>query len=304
MVDKNAIIADLEEHKLTHDEIAKKHGCHVRTVSRFVQGSGLYRGQGVKNWWEFTQSSQELAHLIGVYLTDGWISDIKGFSHSSVSIEYVAKTEGCLDACGVKRGKRGIKHPKDSNHQIQYVATSYSVMFSRWLNIECAGKSQIPAFLWDAPLDHKVAFLSAAIDGDGHVTLSGTIQLRGKDHWLFDLEKMLPTMGVRSNGVQVNEILPSGTPYYRININRIDFRALNPQLSIPEKQSRLLNAKEVRRNRAKKLYPCPLCGSVSMAKKGGKYCRACYLKSDDFHDHLVNIASKGGEAGNKIRWNR
>lgn len=302
MIDHEAIAKDLNERKLTQIAIAKKHGCSPATVVRVARAIGFSIGRGTKNWWEFKQSSAELAYLVGVYLTDGTAHN-RGFSHATVDAEFAARTEQCLDACAVKRGKTSYRifTKQSRNVQPMFVVNSYSVIFSSWLRVNCTDKSKIPSFLWDAPIEHKVAFVSAAIDGDGHVTLSGSILIRGKDGWLRQLPEFLHTMGVRSNGVCVDEILPSGIEYLRVSIRRSDFRALNPQLSIPSKQDRLLNARDTRKRKNLKRYPCPLCGSITMVRKVG-LCRECYLKSEDFHQHLIDIAPTGNKAANKKRW--
>lgn len=305
MIDHAAIANDLLERKLNQLEIAKKHDCSPSTVVRVAREIGFTIGRGVSNHWVFKEVSVELAYLIGVYLTDG-SAHKAGFSHTSTSLEYATATEQCLDKCGIARSRTGIRRPHNSQHKIQYSVQSHCSMFSKWLKSVCAGKSQIPTVLWDAPIEHKVAFVCGAIDGDGHVTVDGGILIRGKDNWLRQLPEFLHQMGVRSNGVHVNEILPSGLEYLRVPIRRDDFRKLNPQLAIPEKQDRLMNAKNTRPERRPKRYkyPCPICGELKMSSPTRKYCRDCYMNSDEFHQHLINVAPLGSEAGNKARWGK
>lgn len=311
MIDKLGIVSDLKDRNLTQGEIAQKHNCSITTVIRLAKEFSLQMGRGIKHFWQFTESSEELAYVIGVYLTDGSVKkehkteNIRQFVLSNTSAEYIQKVYEFLDLLGLKpkHQKTRIKSKGHyGNMPILGVAT-YSSMFSQWLYDSCSVKSQIPTFLFNAPLNHKIAFLAGAIDGDGYVAKDGSIMIRGIDLWLHDIPRLLDNENIRCSKVAIDRMLDSGKPYYRVSIRRFDFREKGGWCAIPEKYNRIVNGK----NEAKydpslrKKYPCTVCGKVVVWRKGGR-CDDCYRKADDTLAHLKRIAPIGNKKGNQARW--
>lgn len=260
MINKQAIIQDLRERKLTQGEIAIKNNCSRTTVIRLVKSDNLQIGRGVRNHWEFTQSSEELAYIIGAYLTDGNVArdyrnkSIRQFSLNNTSDEFIQKAHSCLIALGLNP-RFSKPRQKISGHlgsKTMLSVSSYSSMFSTWLYDTCQKKSKIPDFLIIAPLSHQLSFLAGAIDGDGHVTKFGSILIRGVDSWLKMLPRLLELMNIRSAGLKISETLSSGKIYYRVSIHRTDLRGMGGWCVIPFKYDRLLNAADTRGTRKHK----------------------------------------------------
>jgi len=108
------------------------------------------------------------------------------------------------------------------------------------------------------------------IDGDGCVDKHGTIRVRSSDEWILDLTKL----SLDTTQPRIDRILPSGKPYYSVNIHRSKFIEHNPFVVSEQKMYRMYNARRIRQL---KRIPCPTC-NLSMAHTS-KQCRSCYFKS-------------------------
>ncbi len=328
MINHDLIIEELKRHELTQGQIAQKCNCSVETVARAAKSNGLQFGRGIKKWWEFKGSSPELAYVIGAYITDGTLGreyqkpdKTRQLVVTSTTPEFTDEIFRCLETIHAypRMGTTRIPGTKTSDALYKlndiplerrtghrglkpiYVVSSYSSMFCQWLFLNCKGKSRIPPFFFDAPLADQLAFLAGAIDGDGSVSLAGSIKIAGIDGWLSELPMLLHKMGVRTTGFQFDRVLPSGKIFSRVSINRMDVRKLGIVCILPEKQRRILEARELRyRIHEAPKKPCPQCGKPMVVSS--KRCQSCYMASEQFHDHLKEIAPKGNKAANKARW--
>lgn len=310
MIDHDAIIADLKDQKLTQKEIAQKHNVSLATIARDVKKYGLQIGRGNRpqSLWEFSPSS-DLAYIVGIFITDGYISrdyyshHPKQVSITSTTPEIIHKTTQSFKGIGLVPNIRN-NGLSEYGHKDRINVQIYHTAFSTWLNNVCHYKSRIPDFLYTAPLDHQLSFLAGVIDGDGYVQKDGTIKVRGVDTWLNDLPDLLAIMHIKTTGVSPVETLDSGKIYLGIYINRSDYRSLGGTAHHPMKKQRIATGKDKRSNRkvTPPRYKCPECGQMNMTNKNAKSCRACYLQSERFHDHLCNISPRGNIAANKARW--
>lgn len=311
MIDKSAIIQDLKERKITQDQIAKKHNCSRATVVRCAKLFNLQIGQGIKNYWEFIQSSEALAYIIGVYLTDGNVSrdnkskQIRAFHLNNTCFEYIQKTQEYLNYLSLKPRLTKIRYESVGHKGTKpmFGISIYSSQFAKWLYESCQKKSKIPDFLFTSPLKHKIAFLAGAIDGDGSVSKDGSIMIRGIDTWLFQIHTLIENDKIHCSPVAIDRILESGKPYYRISIKRSDFRDKGGWLAIPEKNNRLINGQSKNKYNPleRRRYPCIVCGQVITWNKNTR-CETCYRNADDTLEHLRKIAPIGNKKANKIRW--
>lgn len=312
MVNHKQLLEDIQSRKYSQDEIAKRNNCSRSTVVRVIRTNHLGIGQGrrIFNVWRFSETSESLCYLMGIYITDGWIArnyntrQVNQFSISSTTPEIIEHSKGCILAIGIQWRERkilpsGIHKGKKTQHAI----TTYSADFASWLYTICEDKSKIPGPVFNAPTPDKLAFLAGIIDGDGHVAKDGSIRIRGTDNWLSELPRLLETLNIRTSGFNRVSILPTGKSYYGVSINRADFRALGGWCIVPSKMDRILNAKETRTERRPKRYkyPCVTCGEMKAARENHQ-CRNCYMASEKFHQHLIDIAPKGGKSGNAKRW--
>lgn len=293
MIDKEEIRNLILTRRYTHSEIADMCQCSRATVQRFSRKEGIGTGQGVKNFWEFRQSSESLCFIIGAYLTDGYVSyhyktkTPSTFGVAGIDLDFLDYVRDCLLDNGLKSSVSEVDVSRRLGNAPQRKVSAYSTMFATWLTDVCNKKSSIPDFIFDAPISHQVAFVSAAIDGDGSVSSDGTIKIRGIDHWLYDLVSLLGVMGIRTSGCQTETVLESGKPYFRVGIRREDFRALNPVCSIPRKQNRILYGVETRKRTPKRhKYRCGTCGKMNVSRLDAIQCISCYTSSEDLHDRL------------------
>jgi len=249
--DHDAIAKDIQGRVLRQEQIAHKYKCSRNVIVRVAREMNIHIGQGIRYTWNFSNPSPELAYIVGMYLTEGTI----GLSHTTrkpnqfivcnSSDILLNRVSDCISAIGLKPHRRkwytgGIGTlPKSS-------VACYSVQFVRWLYDVCNVKNAIPAFVFDSPLDNKLAFVASLIDGDGCVQKNGTIRMRATQDWMKQLPDLLLSMNIRSGGIRIARILDSGKPYYSVSINRMDFRSMNGQLYChdPEKQRRILFGKE------------------------------------------------------------
>lgn len=252
MVDHAGVLSDLQDRLLTQDKIAEKHGCSVTTVVRIAKQYNAQYGQGRKHFWKFQLSSPELARVCGAYLTDGWISFEHGtpkprqVTFAGIYKEYMQEIFRCLDHCGLSPRWQATRNRETENRQPLYLVATYVSLFAEWLNSEAPNKSKIPEFLWNSPLDDKVAFVSSVIDGDGSVGKDGTITVRKTFDWILELPDFCRSFGLGATNIYVTEILESGKSYFRTSIKRSDFRNLGGFCFVPHKQERILNGKDTR----------------------------------------------------------
>jgi len=309
MVDKEKITQDIKSRKYTQGEIASRNNCSITTVTRIAKSENISPGQGVKNYWEFTEMSKELAYIIGTYLTDGFVqrqykkTNIRQIGLNCVDIEFADYFEYCINSIGLKC-TRGTKPPKSEKHKLQYTVSCYSSMFSQWIYDVTQGKDIIPDVIFNSSKECIMEFLAAIIDGDGNVGKDGSITLSNTQKFILQLEDLLKIVEIRTNGARMNEILESGKEFYRIGIRREDFRNNGGFCKIPRKQHNVENGKEERTWRRPKRYTyvCPVCGKQIMKRKNAKMCGKCYHNSEELKERMKNQASKAGIAANKVRW--
>lgn len=310
---RQAILEDLNAHELRHHQIAEKHGVSISTVTRLAQKHNLQMGRGRKYNWIFEKSSPELAYIVGAYITDGTISKDERLHQyrrmviTNTNVDMMNKIYESMTKCNLhpKCGKPMLSNASHKGVKPKHTISTNVSMFARWLASECGYKTHIPKYLFTSPLEDKLAFLAGVIDGDGSVSLQGTISIAGIDEWLNELAPLLLSMGISTKGAYPTSVLPSGKTLYRISINRKTFLAAGGWCAIGYKMERALNAHDTRGTRpATKRYPCPACGELTIRNLKTKRCRKCYIASSDFHEHLVRIAPAGGKAGNKVRWSK
>lgn len=294
----------LESRNYTQQEIAKMLGCSDRTVQRYAKKSGLGIGQGRRHYWQFSENSVYLSYLLGIILTDGTVTKNKNqVSIYSTTPEIINHSDLCFDKINLKSTTKEIKH--DEGHlgkKQSYRVSCYSSMFATWLSNVTSCKDIIPDFLFTSNPDCQLAFLAGIIDGDGRVDNSGSILVRATSEWLKQIPDILQPLGIRTGGYKTVSILDSGKTYRRVSIRRSDYRSIGGTCYHPIKKYRILHAKENRKRTPKRIkYPCPTCNGL-MTNKNAISCRACYLKSERFHNHLKSIAKKGNIAANKSRW--
>ena len=163
--------------KYTYQEIADIVSCNITTVDRMAKKYNLQKGQGVKNYWEFSENSVFLSYLLGIVLTDGSIG--KGYKNNKPNLvsvflttpEIINHSSFCFGKIGLKTTVKKINHGEGHlGKKEAYRLSNYSSMFALWLsNITCC-KSIIPDFTFTSNAGCQLAFLAGIIDGDGMVS--------------------------------------------------------------------------------------------------------------------------------------
>lgn len=258
-------LSDIESGLFNQKEIAVRNGYSKGGISKIVIRYSLqHKTIGYENKWSFVESSPQLCYIIGAYITDGNIS-FKGTIPSALRVliadsEFADKIESCIKLLALrthrsivtpyqstidnltKRNGKAPIHLKDL-----YKVSCNSKSFCEWLHSQCHRKDAIPEFIFNAPVDHQIAFLAGAIDGDGSISQNGVMKIVGIDGWLKELPALLDTMHIRHNGYMIERILESGKEFGKIIIRRSDYCDLGGWCSIPRKQQRLDHAEEVKR---------------------------------------------------------
>lgn len=293
------------DNSLRNPDIARILGCSSRTLTRRFQRLGL-PSRLARPWRIPTTISPELGYFLGAWITDGSLTYRLGqiLVHNT-NLEFLRYVQHCAEKSSIP-GIKPIKpnpNPNRKGSKPQYLFRLYSKIVSTWILDQTGKRKQhIPVLLFESPKSSKLAFLSAAIDGDGHVTKEGCIRIRGSYPWLLEMPQLCREIGIRCTQPRLERILPSGKPYRRISIHRSDFIESGGQLIIPHKQTRLKNPiyRTNRKKRDGKTSACPICNNPKYPQ--AKTCQACYLASDQLQERLRSIAHAGGIAGAAARW--
>lgn len=302
-VDHDLLLQLLDGGKHTYPEIAAMANCSPTTVLRYARTFDKPgRGRGTRHLWQFKSMTPELAYIIGFYLGEGsaYPRCITWYTTDNDSIEYM---KHCLECCELPIS---IHVRKDGGtHKGAKTVTMISTgckQFAQWLKEQCSGKDRVPPQIFTADIQSKISFIASTIDGDGTVGRDGSIKIRGVHGWIKSLHEFITHMGIKSS-CAVERILPSGKGYWRVTINRGNYRAMGGYCMLPWKQARLLDAKDTRIRPKRKNKPgtCPQC-SGPKATPQSKQCFKCHSSSPELAERLRKQAGKAGRAGSKARW--
>lgn len=115
-----------------------------------------------------------IAYLLGIYLTDGYVTK------ESVRLRVIDKdiAENFAEVGYKLFGKMPIikKYPNKSKNGYKskpfYEVHIYSVQLGRWLINITDAKKKIPEFVYNMPIEWKREFLAGILDGDGWCSVS------------------------------------------------------------------------------------------------------------------------------------
>lgn len=318
MINHNRILQLLKQKKFTQTKIAKICNCSVSTVRRIARKHDLLPGQGNIRFWKEPEISPELAYIIGMFLTDGSI----GFAYKtkkprqliivSTTKEICDKLLLCYSAINIPTKLNGPYKQINPHHKDQFVVAVYWSKYAEWILDITDDKNKIPNLIINGPFSYLAEFLAGVIDGDGSVSVEGTIRIRNVQGWLADLPKVLKKLDIRTGGYKKLGTKPliTGKDYYNISIRRSDFIKYADNIAHPIKKYRIFNPKwrkrkyKYRSPQERKRMPkvkCPIC-KIKRMHYTAKHCQYCYRESEQFYKHLKSIAKKGNHAGNIARW--
>lgn len=222
---------------------------------------------------------KETAYLLGVYLTDGSISNSvstfknskklykhSAFQLSAIDKDFVEFTLSCIKkiipSCTskVNEEKKKDRHWPDgriSKCQKQYRINVGFTKYKDFFIEQTGNKHHIPFVIWNAPLQIKKWFIAGIMDGDGWISktkrpIGDKYQYRigiggVKDGWIYEFEKLLHQLNVKTCK---KELLKKDrlTPFVRFSIKTIDFKNKGLFFTIKRKQNRLLEYRETFRD--------------------------------------------------------
>jgi len=262
--------------------------------------------------WQLKHWSTSLSYLMGLIITDGtFCREYKTKRLRSVKVynttpEIIDQAASCFHELGFNpkihtRMQKPNELVKNPRKPIIHLTIHHSI-FALWVARVTQEKQCIPPDLFTASIQIKLAFISGIIDGDGAVAPKGAIRVKGSDGWIAQLPDFLKEAGIRSGKLNLCRVLKSGKSYYGVSVRRQDFVTQGGYCHHPIKQYRIEHGKinpSLIVPRPERLI-CPECGGKK--DRHSDVCRACYLKSDRFHQHLRAIASAGNRAANIARW--
>ena len=204
--------------------------------------------------------NKELAYLLGVYLTDGSISykESYTFQLSSIDKDFVESTLNfykkinpkCIASVNIQKGiDREWPDGRKSKCQDQYHINVGFAEFGLFFKNQTGDKHHIPFIIWNASDGVKRWFIAGVMDGDGWI--SKTIRENGKDYqyrtgiggveegWIYEFERLLQSMGVKTCKPEIDIRLPRAKPIVRFSIKTDSFVSHGLFFTIKRKQARL-----------------------------------------------------------------
>ncbi len=206
--------------------------------------------------------NKELAYLLGVYLTDGSISNMESYTFSLKTIDidfarrtleaYKALNPSCL-AHVYEQLPRSRYWPdgRISQTQKQYCINVGFAKFGEFFKQQTGNKHHIPLILWNANLGIKKWFIAGVMDGDGWISKTSRklypnhfqyrIGIGGvSEGWIWEFEKLLQQLGVKTLKSEIDIKPPRGKPIVRFGMKVESFVEHGLFFTIKRKQDRLL----------------------------------------------------------------
>jgi len=161
--------------------------------------------------------TNELAYLIGTYLSDGWVGiytkNGQGnyeFQLQVTDKDFIDEVTRCIEV--ITNRKPSIwreKQPREGFKQMWSVVV-YDKRFVTYLIESTEKKSKIPEDLFLADKEIKKAFLAGFLDGDGWVQVAkrgGQIQIGmvSTSEWIDDIARIAQSIGVKIGKRQVSQ---------------------------------------------------------------------------------------------------
>jgi len=196
--------------------------------------------------------NKELSYLLGVYLTDGSITD-KNFNlqvidkdFAELVLEYWKKI--------IPTTKAYLRERNDNtswNKQKRYVIKIGIGQYANFFREMTNNKNHIPLCLWDANNGLKRWFIAGVMDGDGWISKTerksppsevGKFQYRigiggVAEGWIHEFRQLLSEFNVKSNKIE-RYLTKNGKWFCRFNVRPKTFFDANLFFTIKRKQDR------------------------------------------------------------------
>lgn len=157
--------------------------------------------------------NKELAYLLGVYLTDGSITE-KNFNLQVIDRDFAERTLTCLKT--IRPDSTSFLRERNDNtswnRQKRYVIKVGLGEWADWFRSQTNGKHHIPICMDTAQEGIKKWFIAGVLDGDGFITKTKRpesqqyqyrIGIGGvADGWIYEFRELLSLMRVRCNKIE------------------------------------------------------------------------------------------------------
>ncbi len=189
--------------------------------------------------------NEDMAYLLGVYLSDGsahhternWI-----FSLTARDLDFVENTADVLEKVFGRRP--AVYEDRENMYKISF----YNKEFVLYLWDVTNHKQKIPESIVESDIKGKLAFISGFLDGDGFVShnTAGQFQVGfvGTADWVKEtLPGLLQSIGVKVNKVSTawpRTQFKANKPIHRVTVNVHSFIAAGGYARIGRKDSRLI----------------------------------------------------------------
>jgi len=163
--------------------------------------------------------NKEIAYLLGVYLTDGYLGKDNSFSLQVIDKDFAEQTLSCIKKlippciANVYIRTKCVGWSKKQQYCLHAKFSEFADFFRK----QTGNKSCVPYVLWDASWQIKKWFIAGIMDGDGYISfnnerikknglqyLPGMYKIglgKSESGWILDFRLFL-----QSNGVDVGKI--------------------------------------------------------------------------------------------------
>lgn len=172
----------------------------------------IFVGELGNNTFTFNKDDLDVAYLLGIYLTDGYVKPDCVTMRVRVIDQDIAQNVVNIHNKLFGRNTK-VLGPIQSGKSIVYEGNVYSKSFCDWLITETELKSRLPLWVYKQSNEWVLSFLSGLLDGDGFINISKRryknsptgkinwscdIGLCGiHDSYIKDLPKLLNKHGIR-----------------------------------------------------------------------------------------------------------
>ena len=193
-----------------------------------------------------------LAYLLGVYLTDGYISPIeRKFSLQVIDRDFAEQTLNAIRMISPSCMANIYERNNDKGAWNKNKQFCINAGFAKWDTLffeQTLFKRKLPTIIYNAPPILKKWFVAGVMDGDGFITFSRERQHEtsqwkiglGKveDGWILAFLEFMLNEGVKHHKVR-RTITKNGVPFITLRFNHGDFIKNGFFFTIGRKQERL-----------------------------------------------------------------
>lgn len=192
-------------------------------------------------------AGKSFAYLFGVYLGDGCVTKARYhcFRLNTIDHDFALATERALSEVtdyNVTIKKHDVKRGRP-NHALYCGDPD----FGKFLVALTNDKQQLPAFIWTASRDEKLAFIGGLMDSEGFVAANSNptnrryyMGFKSTDIWVPDFIRLLETVGVQVGKVSKEVPLKPGYKEpTRFTIKMKSWIDSGAKFNIARKQSRV-----------------------------------------------------------------